>query len=290
MRRLPWVLIAIVVPGLIAGQDAPVRPAIVGLDHVAFRVADVDGARRFYGDLLGFGVVAPRTAGEPLIVRINARQNILLETGLEPGTDERLSHVALATPDLAAMQAWLTSKQVASTGPERQGCERHGLRVQTPDGQVLEFVEEDAIVGSPSSASPRAISSRLLHAGLVVKDEAAAHGLFRDILGFGEFWRGGRSEARVDWVNMRVPDGTDYLEDMLQDAQPDRRQRGVLHHACLLVPDIQAAWEAVRARTNPADRDKLQRPQVGRNRRWQLNLYDPEGTRVELMEPATATR
>lgn len=24
---------------------------------------------------------------------------------------------------------------------------------------------------------------------------------------------------------------------------------------------------------------------IGRNRRWQLNLFDPDGTRTELMEP-----
>ena len=28
-------------------------------------------------------------------------------------------------------------------------------------------------------------------------------------------------------------------------------------------------------------------PQVGRNRRWQLNLFDPDGSRTELMEPYT---
>ena len=32
----------------------------------------------------------------------------------------------------------------------------------------------------------------------------------------------------------------------------------------------------------------LEPPRIGRNLRWQLNLYDPDGTRVELMEPATA--
>jgi hypothetical protein len=48
---------------------------------------------------------------------------------------------------------------------------------------------------------------------------------------------------------MRVPDGTDYLEYMLRDGPSDRHQRGVDHHICLLVPDIQTAWEGVRART-----------------------------------------
>ena len=28
-------------------------------------------------------------------------------------------------------------------------------------------------------------------------------------------------------------------------------------------------------------------PQIGRDGKWQLNLYDPDDTRVELMEPNT---
>jgi lactoylglutathione lyase len=91
----------------------------------------------------------------------------------------------------------------------------------------------------------------------------------------------------TDWINMRVPDGTDYLEYMLVSSPPDRRQRGVLHHVALLVPDIQAAWEAAGARTPAGERARLGPPNVGRNGRWQLNLYDTDGTRTELMEPFT---
>jgi lactoylglutathione lyase len=72
---------------------------------------------------------------------------------------------------------------------------------------------------------------------------------------------------------------------MLNDAPPTRQQLGSQHHACLLVPDIQAAWEHVRARTPAARRGALQKPRIGRNNKWQLNLFDADGTRVELMEP-----
>ena len=46
------------------------------------------------------------------------------------------------------------------------------------------------------------------------------------------------------------------------------------HHICLVVPDIQAAWEQVRVRTPAADRAKLAPPQIGKNDKWQINLYD----------------
>ena len=87
---------------------------------------------------------------------------------------------------------------------------------------------------------------------------------------------------------MRVPDGTDYLEYMLYPAAPPTRQQlGSAHHVALLVTDIQQALETVRARTSPDDRNHRANPSIGVNNRWQLNLFDPDGTRVELMEPRT---
>jgi lactoylglutathione lyase len=121
-----------------------------------------------------------------------------------------------------------------------------------------------------------------------VKDSAAADRFYKDILGFSETWRGGRPEGVINWINMRVPDGTDYLEYMLYPAAPpDRRQLGSAHHVALLVTDVQQALETVRARTVPDDPNHRANPQIGRNNRWQLNLFDADGTRVELMEPWT---
>ena len=67
---------------------------------------------------------------------------------------------------------------------------------------------------------------RVLHAGLTIRDEQRANTFYKDVLGFSEIWRGGRPEGVTQWVNMRVPDGTEYLEYMLISSQPDRRQRG----------------------------------------------------------------
>ena len=61
----------------------------------------------------------------------------------------------------------------------------------------------------------RRISRRILHAGLTIRDAAAADRFYKDVLGFSEIWRGGRPEGVTNWINMRVPEGTDYLEYML---------------------------------------------------------------------------
>jgi catechol 2,3-dioxygenase-like lactoylglutathione lyase family enzyme len=282
------------------------RPRITGIDHIVFRASDEAAARRFYGEVLGLlgsigGVVAgcppgvpcdgkPRgQVGQRLQFEVGGRQTIYVESDLPAGEDERLRLLAFSTPDLEALAAHLTAKGVTVT---RILASAPAIAVTDPDGHPLAFIQrdwppEDRQPGPGAARVKAPLSTRILHAGLTIRDEAAANRFYKDILGFGEIWRGGRSEGVTDWVNMRVPDGTDYLEYMLVSSPPDRRQRGVLHHVALLVPDIQAAWQAAGARTPATERSKLGPPNVGRNGRWQLNLYDTDGTRTELMEPFT---
>jgi lactoylglutathione lyase len=86
---------------------------------------------------------------------------------------------------------------------------------------------------------------------------------------------------------MKMPDGTDYIEYMLVTGKVDRQRLGTLHHVALLVPDIQKALETIRQRPSGRDPSTVRAPQVGRNNRWQLNMFDPDGSRTELMEPFT---
>jgi catechol 2,3-dioxygenase-like lactoylglutathione lyase family enzyme len=124
------------------------------------------------------------------------------------------------------------------------------------------------------------VSQRIIHVGITVADQAAADRFYKDILGFHDIWHGGMTDDRTDWVDMRVPDGTDWLEYMLNVHNPSPRSLGVMHHLALGVPSVQVGYETVVERgINP------EKPKIGRDGKWQLNLYDPNGTRVELMEP-----
>jgi catechol 2,3-dioxygenase-like lactoylglutathione lyase family enzyme len=279
---------ALLVAAALAGavvQPTPARPRITGIAHVAFRVTDAAAARRFYGGLLGLAEMTSGRDGRATYL-VGHRQHVTLEPGLPANEEERLSHIAFETVDVKALAAYLASRSIRIQQPAER-CDEKAIRVADPDGNTIEFVEAPWPPQGRQTQSRDALSNRLLHAGAVVRNEAAAHAFYRETLGFSEIWRGGRTEGVTSWVNMRVPDGTDYLEYMLVTEPPDRRQRGVLHHIALLVPDIQSAWETVAARTEPARRPQLATPNVGRNDRWQLNLYDPDGTRTELMEPFT---
>ena len=111
---------------------------------------------------------------------------------------------------------------------------------------------------------------------------------YRDLLGFQETWRGSRDGQVLNWVNLKVPDGDDYIELMLEKEWPAATKRGSAHHLCLFVDDIAKLREgglearpAIKGYTLPLE------IRTGINRKRQLNLFDADGTRTELMEPNT---
>jgi hypothetical protein len=53
-----------------------------------------------------------------------------------------------------------------------------------------------------------------------------------------------------------------------------------MNHIALGVPDIHDAEKQLRANGWSG----TEQPKIGRDGKWQLNLYDPDETRVELME------
>ena len=82
---------------------------------------------------------------------------------------------------------------------------------------------------------------------------------------------------------MMVGDGSDTPTDHV-----DANQLGVLNHFSLGVQNMEKAVTTLyqQDRLSP----KHDGPQMGRDGKWQANLYDPDGTRVELMEFQPVTK
>ena len=125
------------------------------------------------------------------------------------------------------------------------------------------------------------------HSSIVVTDMERARQFYGDILGFREIWRGSSNGETLSWTNMQVPDGEDYIEFMLYKDLPEPDRRGTQHHICLVTPDLVQAQARLEARPYRQTYTRPMESRTGVNRKRQLNLYDPDGTRIELMEPRT---
>jgi lactoylglutathione lyase len=284
----PALIVSVIVASLHA-QTTPKRPRIVGVAHIALWTDNLDNARKFYGQQLGYEepFTPKRPDGEPapIYFKVNDHQYVEVFPGLKQ--DQLvLSHIAFETDNAAQLRDYLASKGVSVPESVKKDADGNlSFTIKDPDGHDVGFVQylPDSLhsrnFGKHLPASR--VSERIIHVGTTVSDRAPYDRLYRDILGFREFWHGGMTDDRADWIDMRVPEGTDWFEYMLNVRNPSARTLGVMNHMALGVPDIQAGYKTVLSRgmTPPEG------PKIGRDGKWQLNLYDANLTRAELMEP-----
>jgi catechol 2,3-dioxygenase-like lactoylglutathione lyase family enzyme len=289
----PFLAVAFAVSSLAA--QTPARPRILGIAHIALYSSDFEQARAFYRDFLGFeepySLNNPDGTPSMTFFKINEKQYIELSPEKAAHSD-RLNHLSIETDDAEAMRRYLAANGVAV--PAKVGKGRIGnlnFNVTDPEGHTVEIVQYQ-----PDSWTARErgkylpasrISNRMSHVGIIVTALDREMKFYRDILGFQETWRGSSSGTQLSWINLRVPDGQDYIEFMLYKEAPAPDRRGTAHHLCLEVPDVS---QSIAALTATPHRSRYTRPiesRTGINRQRQVNLYDPGGTRTELMEPAT---
>lgn len=278
--------------------DAPKRPPITGISHIALYVHDLDKSRAFYKEFLGFDEPYSLTNKDGLLhltwIKINDRQSIELfpeKETKEPSAD-RLYHVALETTDAVAMRDYLAARNVVV--PEKVGKGKIGnlnYFIKDPDGHIVEIVQyaDDGWTAQNKGKfmPDTRIAKDVPHLGILVGDLDAAKAFYQDTLGFKEVWRGAKKPDQLSWVHEQIPDGKGVFEFMLYSELPDADKRGKYHHLCLEVPDIEKAKAALEQRAARINYTKSLDIQTGINRKRQLNVYDPDGTRVELMEPNT---
>lgn len=276
---------------------APPRPRILGISHAAFYVTDMARAKAFYEGFFGYAspFSIPRKNGQELVwIKINDHQTIELFPGSEVAPDsDRLYHVAIEVEDAEAMRVYLKAKGVAV--PDRTAVGKIGNKnyfIKDPNGitvEIVEYLPEGWTRRESGKFLPDTrVSAHVRHVGTMVGQLAASLKFYEDILGFKETWRGSANGKMLSWVNLKVPDGDDYLEFMLYDKMPSLDRLHTLHHVCLEVPDVAQAGALLRGRPLPAGCKPPTEMKVGVNGKRQINYYDPDGTRIEIMEPTTA--
>jgi len=278
------ILLILISVALVVGAcwaaDAAGRPKILGIAYVTFKVTDLEKAKAFYGAELGLASVMPKYGNKvQASFTVNQDQHVELAK-TSPGTGgSYLVEIGLATDDLTKMREYLTAKGVPADRISSWPDGTKYFETGDPEGNRIVFVEQKRT--GAETGPPTAISHKLNHAGIIVKDADAENRFYQDVLGFHVYWHGGMTDDETNWMAMQVPDGTDWIEYMLRiGPNPDKHTRGVMYHISLGVPSVAAAAKALEARGYSG----FEPPKVGKDGKWQLNLYDPDDTRVELME------
>lgn len=220
-----------------------------------------------------------------------SEQRLFFESPRKGQPSDHVSVITFATDDVVGMQKYLKERKIKidrvrepkhnhiSVYSPKTGLEDPGiiLFLRDPENHRIAFVQA-------GESYPKCLHTkdlRIIHAGIVVKHVAGADRFYRDILGFHRYWHGGRTEGKDDWVMMQVPDGTDWIEYMLNiRADADQRTLGVASHIALGVTDIRDTH----GRLMDDSVRLTQEPVLGLDGKWQLNVYDPDETRIEFME------
>ena len=291
------VLVLCLLSDVAIGAGPVQRPRILGIAHVALYVSDLERARVFYRDFLGYAeaYTLKRDDDSERIAFIKINDDQYIELFAEaPKNDGHLNHIAIQTDAAERMREYLSSQGVKVPQKVQKGrLGNLNFTITDPDAHTVEIVQYQPDSWTRQQRGKylpdTQISAHMYHVGILVGPLEPAMRFYHDVLGFNEFWRGSSSGKVLSWVNMRVPDGQDYIEFMLYKDRPDTRQLGVRNHICLVVPDIQKAVALLKQRTERTGYTQPIEIKVGVNGKRQANLFDPDGTRIELMEPDTAS-
>jgi lactoylglutathione lyase len=272
------------------------RPHILGLAHVAFRVSDLDKTGAFYENVLGYEEPFSLKDGNGKTATSFVKVNDLQYVELFPGDARnrgQLDHFALYTDDLVATRTYLLAQGMYLFKDVRQGHVGNSfLTIMDPGGYAVEILQY-----SPNSLTARAqgkfmptgrISDHISHIGIVVKSVDISIKFYRDVLGFREGARGGGKDGNPGWVDMQTPEGNEYIELISVSATTLPADVRAQNHFCLSSSDVR---KTVASLQNHASKGSLTSDitvQTGDGLPPRADLFDPDGTRIEIMKPLPA--
>lgn len=268
-----FALLLCVVPAFCATTQ---RPPITGVAYVRIFTNDPEASHKYYTERIQLPEVPCAVAG---CRQYQVSKFQYVQVVKANGEVNGMNVVAFQTSDAEALRKYLAAHNVNVPAKLQHNADgSREFQITDAEGHRIAFVQN-----GKGSAKEGAISHRLLHVGFVVKDRATMDRFYKDVLRFRAYWAGGFKDDHPIWISQQVPDGTDWLEFML-DIPPDASHRtlGVQNHFCLGIADIKQAEAGLsRSGWKPDDREHSQ---LARDGKWQLNTYDPDDVRVEFME------
>jgi catechol 2,3-dioxygenase-like lactoylglutathione lyase family enzyme len=278
-----------------AAASAQDRPKITGVSHLAIYTTDAAKTEYFFVHDLGAMKGADPQNAAGVRYYFNAVQFVeVLPLPTDVAAKNRFDHAAFNVENAEQMRGYLAKHGVTAPAVVTQGSDGSAyFEVKDPEGNRVQFVQPPA---HPAPVPMNPLSDHMIHVGYIVHDPAAEDAFYRDVLGFRPYWHGGMKDDQTEWISQQVPDGTDWIEYMVVKgpeksgipAAMSQETAGVLDHFALGVQNMEKAVDLL----YEGDRltAKHSPPLIGRDGKWQLNMYAPDGTRAELMEFQAAVK
>lgn len=271
------------------------RPLITGISDVAFFSKDIKGNINFYENYLGLPNIlsskSKYSGEEQKEFELNRKQSIRLIAEKTP-VGNRLAYFSIETVKAEALRQYLASKGIRV--PSRissYGDDGKGFFITDPNGTVCRIIEntlkDELNSRYLGQAEPNKIATKIGHVGFMVSDLNSAIRFYVGLLGFKETWRGSKDGKNLSWVNLQVPNGKEYIELMLYSQPQSRENMGVLNHVSLEVDDISKAAKILTDRQLPLNCKRTSSIKTGINKKRQINTFDIDSTRIEIMETNT---
>jgi catechol 2,3-dioxygenase-like lactoylglutathione lyase family enzyme len=273
------------------------RPKITGISHLASYTSDPKATEHYYVDIIGAAKQPDPENKAGVRYAINATQFVeVLPLPANAGVN-RLDHTGWNTESAEGMRLYLAGKGWKTPAKVTHNSDgSQSFRVSDPEGNIVEFVQPPANAKAPDA--PHVIGKHVIHVGFLVHSRAAEDKFYRDLLGFRPYWFGGMQDGKIDWVSQQAPESHDWLEYMLASGKLDmsgtgipagmsQQALGVLDHLSIGVVSVPESYKQLQAENRlPAPGEKIhtdQHTQIGKDGKYQFNLYDPDGIRLELM-------
>ncbi len=286
-------LILMLAPALPAAHPTAAKATatykITAIANIHLRDKSSKDAGYVFGHLLGFerAFTLEGAAGKPVIFyKVNDYQYIEVTPGWSNSSEKRYLSLGYRTTNAEALRAHLAESGFDPQPVHTLADGNLGFEVQDPEGHHIEFVQY--VANSRTGRlrgkllSSRRISEVIIHTGYQVMSKDAEDRFYSAALHFPEMWYGGMKPSVVDWFDRRTVNGPDWIEYMLRaPSNAPLRERGVINHFSLGVYHMHAVYRTLVAR----GWKPTQKPQIGLDGKWQLNLYTAAGTRIELMGP-----
>ena len=273
---------AVVIASAASAQSSPARPRITSVSHLSVYTSDAAKTETFY--VHDLGATRGADSQNPAGVRyyFNPIQFVeVLPLPANAPANSRFDHVGYNTADAEQMRVYLAAHHVDVPSAVTQGNDGSKyFQVNDPEGNRIQFVQPPT---HPPVIPTNPLSSHIIHVGYIIHNPALEDTFYKDLLGFRPYWHGGAKDDASDWISSQVPDGHDWVEYMVKGPEAvSLSTAGVLDHFALGMVNAEQAMNMLY--TGDRLNNKHSDPKIGRDGKWQINMYDPDGTRAELME------